>query len=250
MKRNLLLLMSLLSFFGCGSKKPAAPAYPADTLVARDGSAITVTFFKHASLAFEYEGHHIYVDPVGEFADYAALPKADVILVTHSHSDHFDRMAVETLQCSGTALLCDKTTAEAFDFDCHTMTPGLTAQPFPYVTVEAVAAYNISEGHTQFHPKEREDCGYIVTLGGTRIYIAGDSENTPEMKALTDIDVAFLPVNQPYTMTVGQAADAVRAMRPKIFYPYHYGQVDQLTDIDALADAVADVTEVRVRPME
>jgi len=117
--------------------------------------------------------------------------------------------------------------------------------------VEAVAAYNTSEGHTKFHPKEREDCGYVITLNsGTRIYIAGDTEPTPEMMALKDIDIAFLPVNQPYTMTVEQAVEAVKAIRPKIFYPYHYGEVEQKTDLEQLKRELEGVTDVRVFPME
>ena len=124
------------------------------------------------------------------------------------------------------------------------------AEPLPGLKVEAVAAYNTSEGHLQFHPREREDCGYILTIGGSRIYVAGDTELTDEMKALQDIDVAFLPVNQPYTMTVEQAVEAVKAIRPARFYPYHYGQVEQTTDLEALKAQLEGVTEVRVFPME
>ena len=116
--------------------------------------------------------------------------------------------------------------------------------------MEAVPAYNTSEDRQQFHPREREDCGYVLTIGGTRIYIAGDGENTPEMKALHGIDIAFLPVNQPYTMTVDQAVDAVKAIRPAIFYPYHYGEVEEKTDIDRLSRELTDITEIRIRPME
>ena len=111
-------------------------------------------------------------------------------------------------------------------------------------------AYNTSQGHTQFHPRDREDNGYILTIGGTRIYIAGDSENTPEMKALRNIDIAFLPVNQPYTMTVDQAVDAVKAIRPTIFYPYHTGETEVKTDLDRLQRELEGVTEIRIRPME
>lgn len=230
-------------------KKKQAPVYPADTLTARDGRPIVFTFFKHASLAIDFDGRRIYVDPVGAYADYAHLPKADAVLVTHSHYDHLDRAAVESLLTPATAIVCDRTSAEAFDFDCCTMTPGASAEPFAGIRIDAVAAYNTSEDRLQFHPKEREDCGYVLTLGGTRIYIAGDGEPTPEMLALTGIDVAFLPVNQPYTMTVDQAAEAVRAIRPAIFYPYHYGEVETVTDLDRLAREVAGLTEMRVRPM-
>ncbi len=241
--------MSIFSFFGCGNKN-AAPTYPTDTLTARDGSSFSIRFFKHASLAIETGGRWIYIDPVNDYADYAALPKADLVLVTHSHYDHFDRAAVEAVETGDTEILCDRTTAEAFDMECTTMRPGCVATPRSYLTVEAVAAYNTSDRHLEFHPKEREDCGYLLTIGGTRIYIAGDTEPTPEMLALHDIDIAFLPVNQPYTMTVDQAVEAVKAIRPAIFYPYHYGEVDEKTDLDRLVRELQGITEVRIRPME
>ena len=118
------------------------------------------------------------------------------------------------------------------------------------IDIEAIAAYNYTEGHENFHPAGGRDNGYLLSLGGTRIYIAGDTENTPEMMQLQNIDIAFLPVNQPYTMTVDQAAEAVHAIRPAIFYPYHYGQVEEKTDIDRLVELVKDITDVRIRPME
>ena len=230
----------------------APPAYPTDTLPTPNGRTVQVTFFKHASLAFDIDGRRIYVDPVGSFADYASLPKADLILVTHSHDDHFDRAAIERLATSKTDILCDRTVAEGFDMECHVMRPGSIATPRDYVKIEAVAAYNTTDGHLKFHPKMREDCGYLLTVGGLRIYIAGDTEPTPEMKALRDIDIAFLPVNQPYTMTVDQAVEAVRAMKPRIFYPYHYGQVDEQTDIERLVREIRALnsTEIRIQPME
>ena len=212
---------------------------------------MTFTFFKHASLSITVGERYIYTDPVGEFAKYASLPKANVVLISHSHYDHFDRAAVDDITSRHSTIICDKTTAEAFDGEPVVMTPGLKTEVEGGSLIEAVAAYNTSEGHTDFHPKAREDCGYIVTLdSGTRIYIAGDTEPTPEMMALKDIDVAFLPVNQPYTMTVAQAVEAVKAIRPKIFYPYHFGQVEEVTDLELLQKELEGITDVRIFPME
>lgn len=238
--------MGILSLFGCCKK---APTYPQDRVVAKDGSEIIFTLFAHASLAIEHNDKHIYIDPVGNFA-WDKLPKADAILVTHSHYDHLELATIEKLRTEHTAILCDKTSAEAFEHDCTTMLPGSIATPFEGLSVRGVAAYNISEGHTDFHPKEREDCGYIISLGGSTIYIAGDTEDNEDILSLKDIDIAFLPVNQPYTMTIEQAARVVEAIKPAIFYPYHYGQVEEKTDIDALAKRLEGVCEVRIFPME
>lgn len=239
--------MSLLSKLFGG--KPTAPTYPVDELVI-NGRTLRLTFFAHASVAIEYEGRIIYVDPVVGNADYASLPKADMILVTHSHYDHFDMAAIDALVKEDTRILLDKTSAEGFAGDCYTMLPGAVAEPFTDIRVEAVAAYNTSEHQLQFHPKEREDCGYVVTLdNAVRIYLSGDTEPTDEQRALRDIDIAFVCVNQPYTMTPEQATSAIKALKPQIYYPYHYGQVDEPTDVEALAKMLEGVCEVRIRPL-
>lgn len=249
MKTKLTILcMTALSFTGCGGTQ--APAYPTDTITTRNGEQIGITFYKHASLAVRAGDKYIYIDPVGSFADYATQPKADLILITHSHSDHLDTAAIAKIATPSTLILCDSTSAAMLGRESRILRPGDTASPRDYVDVEAVAAYNTTPDRLQFHPRERKDCGYILTIGGTRIYIAGDSEPTPEMEALQNIDIAFLPVNQPYTMTVDQAVAAVKALRPAVFYPYHYGEVEEKTDIDRLARELNGVTEVRIRPME
>ena len=238
-----------MSLFSKLFKGKSVPSYPTDE-VQINGKSVKLTFFAHASIAIEYEGRVIYVDPVMGNAEYDKLPKADMILVTHSHYDHFDMAAIEALQRDDTRLLLDKTSAEGLSGDCYTMLPGGVAEPFEDICVEAVAAYNTSEHQLQFHPKEREDCGYVITLGGTvRIYVSGDTEPTEEQAALKNIDIAFICVNQPYTMTPEQAVAAVKAVAPKIYYPYHYGQVDEPTDVEALAKMLEDVTDVRIRPL-
>lgn len=231
-----------------GGSKPTV-TYPSD-VVTINGKELKLTFFAHASIAIEYEGRTIYVDPVQGNARYEELKKADMILVTHSHYDHFDMEAIENLQQSDTHILLDKTSAEGFQGDCYTMLPGSVAEPYADIRVEAVAAYNTSESQLQFHPKEREDCGYIVTLGGAvRIYISGDTEPTEEQCAIRDIDIAFICVNQPYTMKPEQAVEAVKALKPKIYYPYHYGQVEEPTDVEALKKMLDSVCDVRIRPL-
>ncbi len=213
-----------------------------DTLKTRSGHDFTLDFFGHASLLIGYGGRQIYFDPVSAFADFTKAPKADFIFVTHPHDDHFDPRAIEMLSTPDT-IVHDHTTLHPGEH--VTLWSGVDA-----ATVEVIPAYNTTPDHLKFHPREARYNGYLLTLGGTRIYIAGDTELTPEMRSLKNIDIAFLPVNQPYTMTVDQAVEAVKAMRPAIFYPYHYGQVDEKTDIERLERKLQGVTEVRVRPME
>lgn len=239
--------MGLFSIFG-GSK---SPAYPTDKIEWGEGEKLTFTFFAHASLAITLGERHIYIDPVSDNARYSTLPKADAVLITHHHYDHLDRAAIDDITTRNSLIICDKTSAESFDGEAVVMTPGAKTKPFDDVLIEAVAAYNTSEGHTDFHPRSREDCGYVISIeNGPKIYIAGDTEPTEEMLSLKDIDIAFLPVNQPYTMTVEQATEVIKTLRPKVFYPYHYGQVEEKTDIEKLRALVTDYTEIRVFPME
>lgn len=230
-----------------------AIGYPIDRLQANDGTEFGMYFFKHASLALEIAGKWIYTDPVTGFADYDNLPKADLILISHHHYDHFEVEAVQKLLKEQTQILCDHTTAGLLaeaEIPCTALRPAEEADPFDFLHIRTVAAYNYSEGRTGFHPRKREDVGYLLQFGGTTLYIAGDGEDTPEMKALEGVDIALLPVNQPYTMTVDQAVGVVKALRPRIFYPYHYGQVEEVTDLERLASELAGVTEVRIRGME
>lgn len=233
----------------------ATTHYPTDTLRAKDGSEFRMRFFKHASLALEIAGKEIYIDPVTGFADYAVMAKADLILISHHHYDHFEVEAVKLLWKPSTLIYCDRTTAALLQeagITAEALRPGDSVVPYSTLRIEATAAYNISPEQLQFHPKEREDCGYVVTLGGAvKIYLSGDTEPTDELRALREkhIDIAFVCVNQPYTMTPDEAVEAVEAIRPAIYYPYHYGQVDEPTDVEALAKRLEGVCEVRIRPL-
>ena len=208
--------------------------FQTDTFKTKDGKAVTITAIKHASLRIQYDGLEIQVDPVAKYApetDYSKFPKADVILVTHEHFDHFDRDTIATLRKDGTEIVANPAVQKMLGLgmvlangESHVLAKG--------IKLDAVPAYNTTPGHTQFHPKGRDN-GYVLTIDGLRIYIAGDTEDIPEMASLQDIDVAFLPCNQPYTMTPEQVAKAARTIKPKVLFPYHYSQtpIKQVSDL-------------------
>jgi L-ascorbate metabolism protein UlaG (beta-lactamase superfamily) len=171
---------------------------------------------------------------------YAKLPKADVIFITHAHYDHLDLDAINAIRDASTVVIANGE-AGAKVRRSVVMRNGESKDVRPYLKVTAVPAYNTPE-RQKFHPKGRDN-GYVLTLGGSTIYVSGDCEPQPEILSLK-VDVAFLPVNQPYTMTVKQAVDSIKAMRPKIFYPYHYGD----TDVNSLkAQLAKEAPEVDVR---
>jgi L-ascorbate metabolism protein UlaG (beta-lactamase superfamily) len=235
-----------------------------DTIETADGGELRINFFGHGSIGFEYAGKYIYVDPVSDYADYSRLPAADLILVTHDHGDHLDPKAIKALSTRETTIMGNGTAIEQLGYgDVWGYDSGELTIPFDkndignsirtgaFVSVRAVPAYNTSPEKQNFHPRARLHNGYILTFGGTRVYVAGDSEDTPEMLALRDIDIAFLPVNLPYTMTEEQAAHAVNTIKPTIFYPYHYGGTDHKTDLSKLEKLIeSSGTEMRIRPLE
>ncbi|MFZ2145975.1 MAG: SMP-30/gluconolactonase/LRE family protein [Sedimentisphaerales bacterium] len=216
-------------------------------IIQTNAGTLKITFIGHATLMFDFGGKTIHVDPVSREADYTNMPKADLILVTHEHGDHFDAKVIKTLQKEGTQIVLTKACAEIISGGIIMQNGDV--QTVQGLKIEAVPAYNIvhlrSEG-TPYHPKGRGN-GYVITFGDKRVYVAGDTENTPEMKRLKNIDIAFLPMNVPYTMTPEMVADAVNAFEPKILYPYHYGQTDPQRLVDLLKDA-KDI-EVRIRKM-
>ena len=221
--------------------------YEVERFLTPGGNPVDITLIKHGSLALSCLGLTIQVDPVGEFGkhtDYAAeFPKADVILVTHEHPDHLEAKTIDILTGEHTRLLLNGTSAGILgrgevlaNGDSLTLAEG--------ISLKAVPAYNTTPGREKFHPKGNGN-GYVLTIDGLRIYIAGDTEDVPEMADLKAIDVAFLPVNQPFTMTVDQCVAAVGRFAPKVLIPYHFSQ----TDLSGLPERLPQ-TDVRLRQMQ
>ncbi len=224
-------------------------SYEVDTFKTKSGKTVRFHALVHASIRVEYDGKEIEIDPVTKLGnktvDFTAMPKADYIFVTHEHQDHFDREALKILTAQQTCLVTNKRCADMLGSG-KVMANGDKLQLADDITVEAVPAYNITEGRQQYHPKGRDN-GYILTIDGLRIYIAGDTEDIPEMASVSDIDIAFLPCNQPFTMTTDQLVRAARIVKPKVLFPYHYGQ----TDVSKLPSQLqGDGIDVRIRHYE
>ncbi len=208
---------------------------------------LKLTFLGHGTLLLTFGRMNIHVDPFSRVADFSKLPKADIILITHEHHDHLDLNALASVRTEETQVITNQACAKQVKGGM-VMRNG-DVRTVKGVKIEAVPAYNLvhkRENGQPFHPKGVGN-GYIMTFGDKRVYVAGDTENTPEMKGLEAIDCAFLPMNLPYTMTPEMVADAARAMRPSILYPYHYGDTDTSQLLELLSEQ--EGIEVRIRKM-
>jgi len=244
MKKSLLMIAAAVAVV-----LSAGPATGFESeLLDRSPTSPEITFIGHGTLMFRQGATVIHVDPWGQLADYGKLPKADLMLITHEHRDHLDLQAIEAVRKDTTVIVAPETAAKQIK-GAVVMKNG-DVKTFLGIPVEAVPAYNLvnmrSPGNP-YHPKGAGN-GYVITFKDKRVYIAGDTENTPEMKALKDIYAAFLPMNLPFTMTPEMVADAARAFRPKILYPYHFGD----TDVQKLVTLLKDEKgiEVRIRKMK
>ena len=225
----------------------ALESFETDVIPTTAGN-LTITFLGHGSLRFKFNGKNIYVDPYSQVADYAQLPKADVVFVTHEHHDHLDPKALGAIRTKQTVVVL--TEACAREVEGGIVMRNGEARLVGGVQVEAVPAYNLvhkRENGQPFHPRGTGN-GYLLSFGEKRVYVAGDTENIPEMKQLPGLDCAFLPMNLPYTMTPEMVADAAKAFRPKILYPYHYGETDASKIVELLKEVKR--IEVRIRKLK
>jgi L-ascorbate metabolism protein UlaG (beta-lactamase superfamily) len=238
------LLAAVLSAAAVG----ASAELSQDTL-ATDVGELTIYPINHATFVMTVGDTVIYVDPVGGPELFADFDRPDLVLVTHIHGDHLSAETLSGVCTDTTRILAPATVAE----ELGESVPGeltVLANGETFFTagigVEAVPAYNLTEDRKGFHPQGRDN-GYVVTIGGKRIYISGDTEDIPEMRALKNIDAAFVCMNLPYTMTVEQAADAVLDFAPKIVYPYHYRGKEGMSDLDQFIKLVAADPGIEVR---
>ncbi len=234
MEKLLLLFLALL--LGLCPLLAFSQKYEEDSIETASGD-LRITFLGHGTLMFTFQDKVIHVDPWTEQADYTKMPKADLILITHDHFDHLDPDAIRILRKDSTAIVGPAS--------CQSKVPGLKVmkngqkENILGLEIEAVPAYNLNKS---FHPKGTGN-GYVINFADRRVYVAGDTENVPEMKNLKNIAVAFLPMNQPYTMTPEQVAEAARWIKPAILYPYHYGE----TEVSKLVDLLKENPEIEVR---
>lgn len=241
-----LLPLVLLLLCADATTVTAAEGPPTDR-IATSAGPLDLTFLGHGTLMLTFKDTVLHVDPYGKVADYAALPRADLVLLTHDHADHLDQAALALVRTPATDIVLPPVCADRVQGGLI-LKNGET-RTVRGITVTAVPAYNLvhhRDNGEPFHPRGAGN-GYLLDFGDTRLYVAGDTENTPEMAALKDVDIAFLPMNLPYTMTPEMVADAARAFRPRILYPYHYGDTDPQRLVELLRDQ-PDI-EVRIRPM-
>lgn len=204
---------------------------------------LKIFFVGHGSLYFKFNQLVVHVDPYSRVADYTKLPKADLVLITHEHRDHLDMTALNAIRKSNTQIVLTEICFTQIN-EGHILRNG-ESKTLMGIKVEAVPAYNIvnlRENGQPYHPKGSGN-GYVINFGDTRVYVAGDTETIPEMAGLKNIDIAFLPMNLPFTMTPEMVAEAARSFRPEILYPYHFGN----TDTNKLIELLSDTPNIEVR---
>ena len=237
---SLLLVCSLFFLASCNNAKEEKTASTTEVKESvteekeiqktKDLKIIPIT---HATAVLEYKGLTIYIDPTGGAEAFKNQKEADLVLITDIHGDHMNSKTLDSLDLSKASIIVPAAVAEklpkSYTEQLITLNNGETKE-FKGISIEAIPMYNLREEALKYHSKGRGN-GYVLTLGEERIYFSGDTEDIPEMRALQNIDKAFVCMNLPYTMTVESAADAVLAFKPKQVYPFHYRGTEGLSDV-------------------
>lgn len=240
---KVILLMLFMASIACITIYADANNQFETDIIATSAGELKITFVGHGTLIFTFNEKVIHVDPYGVLADYSTLPKADIILITHEDYDHFDLPAIKKLKTEKTQMVFTKTCAKKVSGG--TVMKNGDVLIVQGIKFEAIPAYNIIHKGYNSQPFHRKGIGngYVLTFGDKRVYVAGDTENIPEMKGIENIDIAFLPMNLPYTMTPEMVVDAALLFKPKILYPYHYSD----TDTSKLKELLKNHQEIEVR---
>ena len=230
------LFSILLAALAVSCSAPESP-FPVVQYKTPKGGKLEIYMVTHGSVAMNYKGFSVQVDPVGKMGqaeiDYSWFPKADLILITHEHGDHLSPDTIALLSKDDTQILLNAKSRDQLGKG-EAVANGESRKVGP-VGITAVPAYNISEGRQNFHPKGNGN-GYILDFDGFKVYVAGDTEDIDEMASIGPVDVAFLPVNQPYTMTTTQCIEAAMTIKPKVLIPYHMSQTD-IQEVKTVLDA-------------
>jgi L-ascorbate metabolism protein UlaG (beta-lactamase superfamily) len=235
-------------FVSCFSFFPSLPEKPEMDVLSTSQGPLEIYFIGHGTLMFRWNGVVVHVDPYSRVAEYSELPDADLVMITHDHGDHLDPDALKEIVTSSTVIFCNEASGGSLE-KARVMHKGDQQDGPGGIGIEAIPAYNIKHKRSNgdpYHPKGNGN-GYVLTFGEVRVYVAGDTEDIPEMAGLEDIKVAFLPMNMPYTMNPAQVASAARMFRPEILYPYHYGKTDPNELVRLLE---GDPIEVRIRNLQ
>jgi L-ascorbate metabolism protein UlaG (beta-lactamase superfamily) len=238
--KTFFLTLALINLF---SMQQVQSQMPEKDLFQTSEGELEIFFVGHGSLYFKFNQMVIHVDPYSRVADYSKLPKADLILITHEHRDHLDMAALKEIRKNNTEIILTEICFTSLN-EGHILRNG-ESKSILGLKIEAVPAYNIlslRENGQPYHPKGAGN-GYVINFGDTRVYVAGDTEIIPEMSSLKNVDIAFLPMNLPFTMTPEMVADAARTIKPEVLYPYHYGN----TDTEKLVELLTDTPKIEVR---
>lgn len=231
---------------------PADAAETASHAIATDAGPLVIHPIEHATLVVEWDGRTIFVDPVGGAERFAAFPTPDLILITHIHGDHMSAETLEGVSTADTPLVMpasvDEQLGEAVPGRRIVLANGESAE-LGGVAIDAIPAYNTTEERLAFHPEGRDN-GYVLTVGGRRVYVSGDTEDIPEMRALENIDAALVCMNLPYTMDVEQAASAVLEFKPREVLPYHSRGKDGMSDLARFRELVAADPSITVTVLD